>query len=201
MQTNLSRPVGPTADLPPPMVRVRSGRPEPLALEDFVRAHHPALLRRAYLLTGSHADAEDLVQETLARAWVAGRSAVIESPGAYLHRVMVNLATSRWRRRRRMREEPTGEYAALADSPGLTGQLDPAEQTVEQDRMWALLRTLPPRQRAVLVLRYYEDLPDTRVAELLGVRVGTVRSQTWKALRHLKTRLGSEPAPEGTTHD
>jgi RNA polymerase sigma-70 factor (sigma-E family) len=182
----------------------REGRPEQPDLEIFVRAHHGGLLRRAYLLTGSHADAEDLVQETLARVWVAGRSTAIEAPGAYLQRVMVNLATSRWRRLRRMREAPTGAYAAFADRPGVVGHLDPAERMAEQDRMWTLLRTLPPRQRTVLVLRYYEDLPETRVADLLGVSVGTVRSQTWKALRHLKTRLASEQpaeASQGVPHD
>ncbi len=162
-----------------------------MELDAFVHGHYATLLRRAVLLTGSVTDGEDLIQEALARAWLRSRAgAVIEHPGAYLDRVMVNLAVSRWRRRRRLR------VVSTPCPPEPAAGTDPTDRLGEQDRVWAAMNTLSPRRRAVLVLRYYEDLPEGRVAEVLGVSVGTVRSQTWKALRQLRSQLG-EPTMEG----
>lgn len=161
-----------------------------LDLDGFVNAHYAPLLRRAYLLTGARPDAEDLVQEALARTWAAARGRSIESPEAYVQRTMVNLYVSRWRRRRLRREDPVAELPEPVGSLG--GARDATGDADERDRLWRALVSLPPRQRAVLVLRYYEDLTEAAAAELLGVTVGTIRSQTWKGLRRLETALRTD---------
>ena len=160
----------------------RAGGVASLDLHTFVQAHHGELLRRAYLLTGSRADAEDLVQEALARAWLASRGQPVERPRAYVHRALLNLYLSRWRRLRIVRETPAAEVPE-------GGIPDPAGEVAEREAIWAVLRRLPPRQRAVLVLRFYEDLSETQAAEVLGVSVGTVRSQCWRALRRVQREL------------
>jgi RNA polymerase sigma-70 factor, ECF subfamily len=147
-------------------------------LADFVRARYHHLLRRAYLLTGSQPAAEDLVQEALARCCAAWRRRPIEQPDAYLHRVMVNLLVSR-SRLRRFREYPT-------DVVPEHGVDDTTTEHAERDAVWQALRATPPRQRAVLVLRFYENLSEAEIAAELGVGVGTVRSQTAKGLARLR---------------
>jgi RNA polymerase sigma-70 factor (sigma-E family) len=148
-------------------------------LADFVRGRYPALLRRAFLLTGDPGHAEDLVQESLAKLWLAGRRQQIDNPEGYVLRIMVNGSISRWRRLR-----PFDAVADGRDHP--SDGSDAAERVVEQDRMWRAVQSLPPRQRAVVVLRFYEDLPEERIAEILGVAGGTVRSQMAKAREHLR---------------
>ena len=167
-----------------------------LDLDGFVNAHYAQLLRRAYLLTGSRADAEDLVQEALARTWEAARGRAVESPGAYVHRTMVNLYVSRWRRRRLRREDPVAEIPEPV-AGGARHTADAVGEVDERDRLWRVLGSLPAKQRAVLVLRYYEDLSEGAAADLLGVTVGTVRSQTWKGLRRLEAALGSRVEGDG----
>jgi RNA polymerase sigma-70 factor (ECF subfamily) len=155
-------------------------------LAEFVRARYSHLLRRAFLLTGSQHEAEDLVQEALVRCCVAWARHNVVQPEAYVRRTMVNVLISR-SRLRRFREDPTDPVpdAALQD---------PSANHAERDLMWRLLRQAPPRQRAVLVLRFYEDMSETEIAATLGVAVGTVRSQTAKALDKLRT-LDFQPSP------
>jgi RNA polymerase sigma-70 factor (ECF subfamily) len=147
-------------------------------LADFVRARYPQLLRRGYLLTGSQLAAEDLVQEALARCCAAWRRHPITEPDAYVHRVMVNVLISR-SRLRRFREEAT------ADVPEGFGS-DLASQHADRDAVWRALQKTAPRQRAVLVLRFYEDMTESEIAACLDVTVGTVRSQTAKGLASLR---------------
>lgn len=165
---------------------VQEGRVGALDLAAFVGVHYAELRRRAYLLTGSLADAEDLVQEALARTWEASRGRPVDLPRAYVHRTMVNLYVSRWRRRRLRQEDP------VAEVPEATGRVDVdaaggvAGTVAERDRLWRALGALPPKQRAVLVLRFYEDLTEVDTARSLGVSVGTVKSTTRQALGRLR---------------
>lgn len=146
--------------------------------DDFVRGRGAALQRTAYLLTGDWALAEDLVQTALARSWPAWGRIQHADPEAYVRRVLVNTHASWWRRRWRG-EVPT--------------QTLPDRVRVEQDggrhdrpALHAALLRLPPRQRAVVVLRFSEDLSEAATAELLGISVGTVKSTTSKALARLR---------------
>jgi RNA polymerase sigma-70 factor (sigma-E family) len=153
-------------------------------LADFVRARYPQLLRRAYLLTGDRGLAEDLVQEALARACAAARRRRIHDLNGYVRATMVNLSIRRWRRWARVREVLT----AVVPDPGLSDRTD---DEVERSRMRQALREISPRQRAVLVLRYYEDLSEADIAETLGVGVGTVRSQTARGLSRMRAVLAA----------
>ena len=143
----------------------------------FVEARYAALLRTAYLLTGAPADAEDLLQSALLA--VMARWSRVEQPEAYLRRVMVNHLVSRWRRRRVV-EVLT---AVLPDRAG------PQEQPELRDEVWQALHRLPARMRAVLVLRYWEDLSEERTAEALGCSVGSVKSQASRGLVRLRALL------------
>jgi RNA polymerase sigma-70 factor (sigma-E family) len=154
----------------------------------FVEQQWAPLVRVAYLLTGDRGHAEDLVQAALEkthRKW--GRVSQMEAPVAYVRKAMVNTATS-WRRRRRVSEVPL----LVTDSPAVDayGQIEQRQQVV------AALRELPPRMRAVLVLRYFADLGETEVAELLGCSVGTVKSQASRGLDRLRAHVS--PVPERT---
>lgn len=152
---------------------------------EFVAARSAALLRTAYLLTGDWATAEDLLQTTLTKTYLAARRlGGIAAVEAYTRRVLVNTATSWWRRRWRG-EHPT---EVLPEQAGP----DAFEHQVERDRLWRQLQMLPARQRAVLVLRYYEDLSEAQTAALLNISTGTVKSQTARALATLRRRLGAE---------
>jgi RNA polymerase sigma-70 factor (sigma-E family) len=145
----------------------------------FVAARSQALLRTACLLTGDWALAEDLLQTALAKTYL--RWSRIERHGAaeaYVRRVLVTTSTSWWRRRWHG-EVPT---AAPPDRAGVTD--DPA--VVERSSLWPALLELPRKQRAAVVLRYYEDLPDSEVARLLGCSEQTVRSQCSRALAKLR---------------
>ena len=147
-------------------------------LADFVRARYPQLLRRGYLLTGSQLAAEDLVQEALARCCAAWRRHPITEPDAYLHRIMVNVLISR-SRLRRFREETTAAVPEFGSS-------DETSQYADRDVVWRALQQTAPRQRAVLVLRFYEDMTESEIAACLDITVGTVRSQTAKGLARLR---------------
>jgi RNA polymerase sigma-70 factor (sigma-E family) len=155
------------------------------AFDAFVTAHGSRLLRTAFLLTGDHPAAEDLLQETLVRAWTRwSRVAAADEPLAYVRRMLVNASISRHRslRLRRAAER------LVAAPPDRTAS-DPQRP---DDDLWQQVATLPPRQRAVVVLAYYEDLTDGQVADALATTTGTVKSQRAKALRALRGRLGSE---------
>jgi RNA polymerase sigma-70 factor (sigma-E family) len=154
-------------------------------LRDYVAARQRALLRTARMLTGDERLAEDLVQTTLERVWPHWqRVARDRDPDAYVRKVMVNTYSSWWRRKWRG-EQPT------SDLPEITTLDDDYARADLADALRRLLPTLTPRQRAVLVLRYYEDLTETATAEVLGCSVGTVKSQTSKALARL--RLSNDP--------
>ncbi|MEV0613671.1 SigE family RNA polymerase sigma factor [Nonomuraea sp. NPDC050404] len=144
--------------------------------EEFVRARGAALLRYGYVLTGNADDAADLVQEALLKlsdSWKRVRSR--NNPEAWVRTTMARQHISWWRRRRREHltdDVPEGSYT----DDHAFGEL------------WRELATLPRRQRVVLVLRYYEDLSDAEIAELLGITRGTVRSQAFHALNALRVK-------------
>lgn len=148
---------------------------------DFVRMSLPGLLRYGHALTGNPHDAGDLVQTVLEK--VGARWAAVLRKGdplAYVRRSMANANTSRWRRRRRedlVAEFPDGVAAAGHDR-------------LEHEPLWQALRSLPPRQRAVVVLRFYDGLSEAEIARTLGVSAGTVKSQNSKAMATLRARLG-----------
>jgi len=152
---------------------------------EFVTGRSPALLRTAYLLGGDWATAEDLLQVALTKTYLAWlRLGTIEAIEPYARRVLVNTATSWWRRRWHG-ERPTDVLPDMPASDGL-------DERLERDRLWRHVVTLPARQRAVLVLRFYEDQSEAETARLLGVSVGTVKSQCARALVSLRARLAAE---------
>jgi RNA polymerase sigma-70 factor, ECF subfamily len=154
---------------------------------DFVAARSSALLRTAYLLAGDWATAEDLLQTALTKTYLAcKRLGGIEAIEPYARRVMVNTSTSWWRRRWHG-ERPT---EVLPERAGV----DEIEQQLDRDVLWRHLTALPARQRAVLVLRFYEDMSEAQTAALLEISPGTVKSQTSRALVHLRTALEIRPA-------
>lgn len=156
---------------------------------DFVAARSGALLRTAYLLAGDWATAEDLLQTALTKTYLAWkRHGGIDAVEPYARRVLVNTSTSWWRRRWHG-ERPTEVLPERAAT-------DEMEQQLDRDVLWRHLRALPARQRAVLVLRYYEDLSEAQTAALLDISPGTVKSQTSRALNTLRRRLGAEAALE-----
>jgi RNA polymerase sigma-70 factor (sigma-E family) len=152
----------------------------------FVREHTSSLLRTAYLLTGNAVAAEELVQDTLVRLypkWELVQAAAV--PLAYVRRSVANAFVNQTRRasRRELTVEFLPEHPDAHDEPA---QLD------DRDELWTLLRSLPERQRAALVLRYFHDLPDEEIGAALGCRVGTVRSLVSRGLSALR-----EHAPAG----
>ncbi|WP_260726729.1 SigE family RNA polymerase sigma factor [Dactylosporangium roseum] len=152
---------------------------------EFVAQRSGALLRTAYLLAGDWATAEDLLQIALTKTYLAWkRLGHIDAVEPYARRVLVNTSTSWWRRRWHG-ERPT---EVLPESPAA----DRLEETLERDALWRHVRALPNRQRAVLVLRFYEDQSEAETARLLGVSVGTVKSQASRALATLRQRLSAE---------
>jgi RNA polymerase sigma-70 factor (sigma-E family) len=157
---------------------------EPPGFRDYVAARQRALLRTARMLTGNQHTAEDLVQATLERVWPRWSRVVRDGePDAYVRRVLVNTYSTWWRRKWRG-ETPTSELPDVA-APDAFAEADLA------DALRRLLPALTPRQKAVVVLRFYEDLSEAATAEALGCSVGTVKSQTSKALARL--RLSADP--------
>lgn len=157
------------------------------AFDEFAHARMQHLLRFGHVLTGDPHAAADLVQDALERAMLAWPRVTRQGdPEGYVRRIMVNRNISIWRKLRRER---------LVDEP-------PEQTSVPEGRdlaLWEQLRRLPPRQRAVLVLRYYEDLTEQQTADTLGCSVGTVKSQASKAIanlrRHVEGFTESEAAP------
>lgn len=158
---------------------------EPQGFRDYVAARQRALLRTARMLTGNQHTAEDLVQATLERVWPRWqRVARAGDPDAYVRKVLVNTYASWWRRKWRA-EQPAGELPESLSGTDEFAHVDLA------DALRRVLPTLTPKQRAVLVLRYYDDLTEAATAEVLGCSVGTVKSQTAKALARM--RLMDDP--------
>lgn len=154
---------------------------------EFVSARWASLFRLAYLLTGSEPAAEDLLQTSLMRAYVSwGKVQRTESPEAYVRKILVNGAISEGRRRSR-RPEVLGRVPETAQS-------DRHEASLDRVALWPMVNALPPRQRAVVVLRYYEDLSEAEIATVLGCAPGTVKSQASDALRRLRATLTTSPA-------
>jgi len=149
----------------------------------YVRARQPVLLRTARSLTANPSDAEDLLQTALTKTYVAWER--IEDHRAldgYVRRALLNTRTSQWRKRR------VDEFVCeeLPEPEPVRGGDDPAEQQALRDAMWRAIMKLPARQRAMVVLRYYEDLSEVQTAEVLGVSVGTVKSAVSRALGKLR---------------
>jgi RNA polymerase sigma-70 factor (sigma-E family) len=163
---------------------------------DFVRGRSTALLRTAVLLTGGdRGQAEDLLQGVLERMYVRWRR-IRESPEAYARRSLVHAAVNRSRGRRRRPELPLLDPDGAGPPAG-----DPTAGIDERDVLVRALLTLPPRQRAVLVLRYFDDLSELDIATALGCSVGTVKSQAARGLSRLRERLPAGldlPANGGT---
>lgn len=153
----------------------------------------PSLYRFAYLLAGNHADAEDLAQQTLLKAYGSWSRVVrSRSPEAYVRRILSNTFLSGRRPKKRRLE-------VLTDSP-------PERQPVPAPRgpedhllLWPHVKALPPRQRAVIVLRYYEDLSERETAETLGCPIGTVKSSAHSAIKTLHAALAAD-ATGGKEH-
>lgn len=147
------------------------------------RVHLEPLLRFAWLLCGDRHQAEDVVAEAFARVFAHWRRGQVSEPYAYLRRAVINEAASRGRRRvLEAREEPRRVGRGRVERP-----LD--ELVAERDVVVQALRRLPLRQRAVLVLRFYDDLPEREVAELLGLSAGTVKSHAARGLERLRAEL------------
>ena len=154
---------------------------------DYVVSASPALLRTAYLMTGNRADAEDLVQASLAKTYLAwSRIREAEAVDAYVRRVMVNTRTSWWRKARHLPMSPTDEAFLLERASAGDDYADADLQAA----LWAALGRLSRRQRAAVVLRYYEDLTEADTAAALGVSVGTVKSTVSRALHKLREDAG-----------
>ena len=163
----------------------------------FVRAHSASLFRTAYLMTGDFQRAEDVLQTSLVKIY--RRWAHIDdmaSPQGYARKVVVSQATSWWRKRS-SHEAPV----PLPDGPTWGGGV---EEVAEHERVWAAVLTLPARQRAVTVLRYYEDLSEAQIADTLGIPPGTVKSLAHAAKRRLAQILAEAlpaavPSEEATS--
>ena len=166
-----------TATRPP-----RTASAELADFGEFVQASLPGLLRYGHALTGNPHDAADLVQGVLEKIG-ARWSRVLRKTGdplAYIRRSMANAHISRWRRTRR-----ENLVAAVPDA-AIVVDNDP----FEHEPLWRALRDLPPRQRAVIVLRYYEGLSEVEIAQTLGISAGTVKSQASKAIGSLRKKMG-----------
>jgi RNA polymerase sigma-70 factor (sigma-E family) len=165
----------------------------PAEFDEFVRARHAALLRFAHLLTGDPHAAADLVQEALERTGLAWhRIQRQDDPEGYVRRSIVNAHVNHGRRGRRER--------LIAQPP----EVPHYDQEPRDDALWRLLGTLPRQQRAVLVLRFYEDLTEAETARVLGCAVGTVKSNSVRALAKLRAALpvpaGNAETPSGGDH-
>lgn len=155
------------------------------AFTAFVRGSGPALARTAFFLTGDRHLAEDLVQTALAQTYVHWPR--VTEPEAYTRRVLVN-ANAAWWRRRSATEVPVDAV------PDLAGPDDHGHAYAEREPLVAALRQLPAKQRAALVLRYFEDRSEADTARLMGCTAGSVKRHTSRGLERLRTLLGEEHA-------
>jgi RNA polymerase sigma-70 factor (sigma-E family) len=160
--------------------------------EDFVAGRGQALQRFGYALTGDWALAEDLLQTALARAYPRWSWIQRDDPENYVRKIMINTWSSWWRRKWRG-EVPAVQLPDAADADAYAG-------VDHRQALRAALAQLPPRQRAVVVLRYHQDLSEAQVADLLGISIGTVKSQAARALTALREQaaLGGYRPPAQT---
>jgi RNA polymerase sigma-70 factor (sigma-E family) len=149
------------------------------------------MLTVAMLLTGhNRADAEDLLQTVLERAFRRWRRICrTGDPGPYVRQMLVNASIDRWRLLRHRPEQPFRSDEAMP-SAAVPAWPDQSTAIADRDLLWRALAQLPPRQRAVLVLRYYEDLTEAQTADLLGCTVGSVKTQASRALAKLRGIVG-----------
>ncbi|WP_298181292.1 SigE family RNA polymerase sigma factor [Saccharomonospora sp.] len=156
---------------------------------EFVQTSLPGLLRYGHALTGNPHDAADLVQSVLEKIGSRWNAILRKTtdPLPYVRRSMANAHISRWRRLRREN--------LVADIPE-PASVEPADP-FEHEPLWQALRELPPKQRAVIVLRYYEGLSEAEIAASLGISQGTVKSQASKALISLRGKLRRDEGSEG----
>ena len=158
-------------------------RRDPTVFAEFVAARSASLYRTAYLMVGEHALAQDLLQEALTKTYVAWpRLREVSNAEAYTRRAITNTAIS-WSRKKSWHERPT---ESLPDRAVLTG----GDELGTRDWLWRELQQLPPRQRAALVLRFYEDLSEAQTAATMGCAVGTVKSQVSQGLKRLRDQVG-----------
>jgi len=155
--------------------------------EAYMAARQPSLLRTAYLLSGDRHTAEDLVQTALAKLYLSwDKVQQRELLDGYVRRIIVNEHNSLWRRAWKKREVSTD---ALPDHQTVTHEPDDGRSAA----LWDFVQTLPRKQRAVIVLRYYEDLSEAETADILGISVGTVKSQASRALAAMRSRVHDNP--------
>jgi RNA polymerase sigma-70 factor (sigma-E family) len=167
-------------------MRIRESK---LTFEDFVHARPGSLLRTALLLTGQdRAEAEDLLQLALERAYRHWPRICRDEPERYVRKILANASADRWRRIARRPEQPLPEASAGPFVPDHTSDI------ADRDYLLRALATLPPRQRAVLVLRYFDDLSEAETADMLGCSLGTVKSHAARALARLRDATDSHAA-------
>lgn len=151
-----------------------------VGFDEFVAARSGTLLRTAYLLTHDHGLAEDLLQTALTKAWFSW-SRIDGNPEGYVRKILVNTYASWWRRK--WNGETPSSHLGTETLPETAA---PETRQAESTDLWTALGNLPRKMRAVVVLRYFEDLTEAETAALLGVSVGTVKSQTAKAFAKLR---------------
>ena len=168
-------------------VKAQAQHEKDAEFEAYMAARQPSLLRTAYLISGDRHTAEDLVQTALAKLYLSwDRVHDRQMIDGYVRRIIVNEHNSLWRRAWKKRELSTD---TLPDHQAVTDRHDDGQR----DALWEFVQTLPRRQRAVIVLRYYEDLSEAEIAETLGVSVGTVKSQASRALAAMRSRVHENP--------
>jgi RNA polymerase sigma-70 factor (sigma-E family) len=156
----------------------------------YMEARQPSLLRTAYLLTGDRHTAEDLVQTALAKLYLSwDKVHRRDSVDAYVRRILVNEHNSLWRRGWKKREHASEQLPE--------GRHTDAYDEGQRGALWEVVQTLPTRARAVVVLRYYEQLSEAETAAALGISVGTVKSQASRALAALRERAPEHLHPRG----
>jgi RNA polymerase sigma-70 factor (sigma-E family) len=170
-----------------------SACPDGSSFEDYVAASSGRLFTLALLLTGHRrVEAEDLLQDSLERAYRRWDQIIQKGdPDAYVRQVMTNAAVDRWRRERRRREEPL----VVDTADGVAA--DQVGDVADRDLLLRALAGLAPRQRAVLVLRYFEDLSEIQTAAVLGCTIGAVKSQASRALARLREIIPSPGTADG----
>ena len=173
------------------------GASDRASFEEFVAGSSSRMLTLAMLLTGHNkADAEDLLQTVLERAYRRWRRICRDGdPAPYVRQMLVNAAADRWRLLRRRPERPLDPDDG-APSAG-SARADQSGAIADQDLLWRALARLPPGQRAVLVLRYYEDLTEAQTAAVLGCSVGSVKAQASRALTKLRGLVGTADGDDG----
>lgn len=166
--------------LPEQSTEILASSAAPREFSEYVRQQLPHLLRFGHALTGNPHDAGDLVQDVLEKVGVRWETLQRQDTNldAYVRRSMVNARTSRWRRRRRE------TLVAITPDSGFAPR-----DRFDDEPLWQALRKLPLKQRAVLVLRYYEDLSEAEIAETLGISTGTVKSHSSRAMASLRSAL------------